>query len=159
MFDLRPCLEASSADRENTRSRVVKRPDPPPRRLVRADGAPRSPTTSIPMIWVQMTVPLRSLPLVQNWTCHSCSDCCRIEAVITDEEKRRIEALDLADDPEVAPQPWFAPAGRGPGKWNLRQRPDGGCFFLTAENRCRIQERFGAEAKPFVCRLFPFVLI
>jgi lysine-N-methylase len=30
---------------------------------------------------------------------------------------------------------------------------------LTAENHCRLQERFGAEVKPFVCRLFPFVLI
>jgi len=30
---------------------------------------------------------------------------------------------------------------------------------LTSGNRCRLQERFGAEAKPFVCRLFPFILI
>jgi lysine-N-methylase len=106
-----------------------------------------------------MAYPIRNLPLVQNWACHGCSDCCRIEAVITDEEKRRIEALDLANDPEVAPQPWFAPAGPGPGKWKLTHRPAGGCVFLTTGNRCRLQERFGADAKPFVCRLFPFVLI
>jgi lysine-N-methylase len=79
--------------------------------------------------------------------------------VITDAEKQRIEALDLANDPEVAPKPWFAPAGRGSKKWKLAHRPDGGCVFLTTANRCRIQERFGADAKPFVCRLFPFVLI
>ena len=79
--------------------------------------------------------------------------------MITDEEKRRIEALDLAKDPEVAARPWFASAGKGPGKWKLRHRPDGSCVFLTAGNRCRIQERYGADAKPFVCRLFPFVLI
>lgn len=106
-----------------------------------------------------MAVPLKHLPLMQNWDCHGCSDCCRIEAVITDEEKRRIEALDLANDPEVGPGPWFASAGRGPGKWRLTHRRDGGCVFLTSGNRCRIQERFGAEAKPFVCRLFPFILI
>ena len=106
-----------------------------------------------------MSVPLRNLPLIQNWDCHGCSDCCRIEAVITDEEKRRIEALDLANDPEVAPQPWFAPVGWGSKNWTLTHRPDGGCVFLTASNRCRLQERFGAHAKPFVCRLFPFVLI
>src|SRR5262249_26860693 len=35
----------------------------------------------------------------------------------------------------------------------------GACVFLTAANRCRLQERFGADAKPFVCRLFPFILI
>ncbi len=106
-----------------------------------------------------MSVPLRNLPLMQNWDCHSCSDCCRIEAVITDEEKHRIEALDLANDPEVAPKPWFVRTGSGPKKWKLRHRPDGSCVFLTTENHCRLHERFGADVKPFVCRLFPFVLI
>jgi lysine-N-methylase len=106
-----------------------------------------------------MSFPLRNLPVMQNWDCHGCSDCCRIEAVITEEEKHRIEALDLANDPEVALKPWFAPGGRGSKNWKLTHRPDGGCVFLTAANRCRLQERFGADAKPFVCRLFPFVLI
>jgi lysine-N-methylase len=107
-----------------------------------------------------MTTPLRNLPVMQNWDCHGCGDCCRrLEAKITNVEKQRIEALDLANDPEVARQPWFAPAGRGSTDWKLKHRPEGGCVFLTAQNRCRIQERFGAEAKPFVCRLFPFVLI
>ena len=92
-----------------------------------------------------MSIPIRHLPVMQQWDCHSCSDCCRIEAVITDEEKRRIEALDLADDPEVGPRPWFTPIGRGSGKWRLNHRPDGGCVFLTAENHCRLQERFGPE--------------
>ncbi len=79
--------------------------------------------------------------------------------MITDEEKHRIEALDLTNDHEVAPKPWFAPVGRGSKKWKLTHRPDGGCVFLTTGNRCRLQERFGAAVKPFVCRLFPFVLI
>jgi lysine-N-methylase len=108
---------------------------------------------------VSMPYPLRQLPTMQNWSCEGCSDCCRIEAAITDEEKRRIEALDLANDPEVGPRPWFAPIGRGPGKWRLSHRREGGCVFLTSGNRCRLHERFGADAKPFVCRLFPFVLI
>ncbi len=107
-----------------------------------------------------MSSPLRNLPVMQNWDCHSCGDCCRrMEGVITDEEKQRIEALDLANDPEVAPQPWFAPVNRGPKKWRLAHRLGGGCVFLTSGNHCRLQERFGADVKPFVCRLFPFVLI
>ncbi len=108
-----------------------------------------------------MSFPLKNLPVMQNWDCHSCGDCCRrLEGVITEEEKVRIEALDLANDPEVAPKPWFAPlVGRGTKKWTLKHRPDGGCVFLTAGNHCRLQERFGAEVKPFVCRLFPFMLI
>lgn len=105
-----------------------------------------------------MSFPLRDLPVMQNWDCHTCGDCChRMKAVITDEEKRRIEALDLVGDPDVAAKPWFARAGSG--KWTLRHRPDGGCVFLTAANHCRLQERFGADVKPFVCRLFPFLLI
>jgi lysine-N-methylase len=107
-----------------------------------------------------MSFPLRNLPLMQNWDCHGCGDCCRsLEGVITDEEKHRIEALDLANDPEVAPRPWFTPAGLGSKRWKLRHRPGGGCVFLTTANRCRLQERFGADVKPFVCRLFPFILI
>ena len=108
-----------------------------------------------------MSFPVRNLPVMQSWDCHTCGDCCRrMEGVITDEEKRRIEALDLANDPAVGPKPWFAPVRRGSKKiWRLAHRPDGGCVFLTTENHCRLQERFGPEVKPFVCRLFPFLLI
>ncbi len=107
-----------------------------------------------------MSHPIRNLPVVQNWSCHVCGNCCRtLVGLITDEEKRRIEALDLANDPEVAPGPWFKPMVRGVYRWRLNHRREGGCVFLTAENRCRLQERFGPEVKPFVCRMFPFMLI
>jgi len=43
--------------------------------------------------------------------------------------------------------------------WALRHRREGGCVFLTVGNHCRLHERFGAEVKPFACRLFPFLLI
>jgi lysine-N-methylase len=43
-------------------------------------------------------------------------------------------------------------------RYVLRQR-DGACVFLSDQGRCRIHERFGAEAKPFACRLYPFVLL
>jgi lysine-N-methylase len=109
---------------------------------------------------ILMTLSVRNLPILQNWSCHSCSDCCRIETVVTEREKQRIEALDMAGDAEVAPGPWFERRGLGwAAQWVLRHRPDGTCVFLTAARRCRLQERFGAEAKPFVCRLFPFLLI
>ncbi|MHC5537400.1 YkgJ family cysteine cluster protein [Singulisphaera rosea] len=107
-----------------------------------------------------MSIPIKHLPLIQNWDCQGCGDCCRtLEAVITDEDKRRIESLDLTDDPQVGPKPWFSPAGRGSKQWKLAHRPEGGCVFLTANNRCRLEERFGAGIKPFVCRLFPYILI
>lgn len=108
-----------------------------------------------------MPIPVRHLPLIQNWDCQTCGDCCQsLEAVITDEEKRRIEGLDLAGDAEVAPGPWFVRKGWWWSKrWSLKHRPEGGCVFLTSGNRCRLHERFGAEVKPFACRLFPFLLL
>jgi lysine-N-methylase len=107
-----------------------------------------------------MTLPVRNLPVVQNWDCHACGDCCReLEAVITEEEKSRIEALDLAGDPEIGAGPWFERKGWFATTWTLKHRPEGGCVFLTAANRCRLHERFGPEAKPFACRYFPFLLI
>ncbi len=60
-----------------------------------------------------MTLPLRNLPVLQNWDCHSCVDCCRIEAVVGDQEKQRIEKLDLAGDAEIASAPWFKRKGCG----------------------------------------------
>ena len=107
-----------------------------------------------------MTLPVRNLPVIQNWDCHSCGDCCRqLEAVITDLEKQRLEKLDLAADEEIAPGPWFVSKGLVSKTWALRRRPDGSCVFLTSANRCRLHERFGAEAKPFACRFFPFILV
>ncbi len=94
-----------------------------------------------------MSIPLRSLPVLQNWDCHSCGDCCRIHQVaVSDEEKQRIENLDLAGDTEIAAGPWFERRGWGRSStWVLRQRDDGSCVFLAAGNRCRLHERFGAE--------------
>ncbi|HYT90257.1 MAG TPA: YkgJ family cysteine cluster protein [Gemmataceae bacterium] len=107
-----------------------------------------------------MSIPVRHLPVIQNWDCHSCGNCCReLEVSVTDEERRRIEALGWDDDPElkwvrlfVRYGPWWARRTR------LNHRPDGRCVFLSDDNRCRIHERAGADAKPLACRLFPFVL-
>ena len=41
----------------------------------------------------------------------------------------------------------------------LNSRPDGSCVFLNEQDRCRIHEKFGYDAKPLPCRLFPFVLV
>lgn len=107
-----------------------------------------------------MTLPVLNLPVLQNWDCSSCGDCCReLEIVVSDEEKKRIEALDLANDPEIGAGPWIERQGWFANSWTLKHRPEGGCVFLTAANRCRLHERYGPNAKPFACRYFPFLLI
>ncbi len=108
-----------------------------------------------------MSMPVRHLPVVQHWDCHSCSNCCRETQVpVNDEERQRLRAQDWGGEPALAGQPLVV---RRHGWWArghvLQQRPDGACVFLSEKNRCRIHERFGADAKPLACRLFPFVLV
>lgn len=39
---------------------------------------------------------------------------------------------------------------------SLEKRDDGLCAFLTEDKRCRIHSDYGADAKPAMCRLFPY---
>src|SRR5262245_44054812 len=107
-----------------------------------------------------MPLPIRTLPVVQNWDCHVTGTCCHeYRVTLSDEEVRRLEeqgwtSEDLGGLPpfrRVGP-PWRR-------KVELNHRPGGGCVFLSPEGRCRIHERHGYETKPLPCRLFPFVLI
>lgn len=108
-----------------------------------------------------MPLPVRHLPVLQNWDCHVCGTCCQEYVVtITDEERKRLEAQGWDRDKDLG---GFAPFVRhGPfwGRtWRLNHRPDGSCVFLSDKGRCRVHERFGYETKPLPCRLFPFILI
>ena len=108
-----------------------------------------------------MALPIRHLPVLQNWDCHVCGTCCQEYVVtVTDEEKKRIEAQGWDRDRDLG---GFVPFVRdGPPwarKWRLNHHPDGSCVFLSEKGRCRIHERHGYETKPLPCRLFPFVLI
>ena len=42
------------------------------------------------------------------------------------------------------------------GCHQLSTRPDGACIYLGPGNQCRIHQHFGPEAKPLMCRLYPF---
>ncbi|MCS7270280.1 MAG: YkgJ family cysteine cluster protein [Gemmataceae bacterium] len=104
---------------------------------------------------------IRSLPVMQNWDCGGgCTECCRQYAVyVTEDERNRILAQGWDKEPDLQGVELFERVGHREGNWRLRHRPDGGCVFLDADNRCRIHARFGLEAKPFACRLYPFILI
>lgn len=100
---------------------------------------------------------VRSLPVLQNWDCHSCGDCCRSYAVpVTADERRRIEGQGWEALPEFAGVPFFVARG---GEFFLNHRADGGCVFLGADNLCRIHGKFGSAAKPLACRIYPFLLV
>lgn len=97
-----------------------------------------------------MPLPVRSLPVAQNWDCRGCAACCRSYSIpVTADERKRIEAQnwDLG-------APLFDARGTA-----LNHRPDGACVFLGDDNRCRIHAKFGAAAKPLACRVYPFLLV
>lgn len=106
-----------------------------------------------------MSLPIRHLPLLQHWDCHGCTNCCRDYRVfLTEEERQRIVASDWHDVADLAGTPLVVREGQG-GRYRLNQRADGCCVFLSEQGRCRLHERFGSQAKPLPCRLYPFVLV
>ena len=95
----------------------------------------------------------------QRFTCQQCGMCCRgAWVVVTPAEVERYRTLDAARwytdaDAGAAVDP-FEPVAHG--HFRIRKRADGACGFLSADNRCRIHEELGSEAKPLACRVFPF---
>ncbi len=108
-----------------------------------------------------MASPIHHLPVLQNWDCHVCGTCCQeYQVTITDEERQRIEAQGWDRDADLGGRDPFIPHGRRKDRrYRLNHREDDSCVFLSDKGRCRIHERFGYEAKPLACRLFPFVLV
>ena len=107
-----------------------------------------------------MGIPLLHLPVLQNWDCHATGGCCyEYRIALTDEEHLRIidqnwdKAKDLSGYSPFRRRFW--PLQRRV----LNYRADDACVFLSPEGRCRIHERFGYDAKPLACRLYPFVLV
>lgn len=108
-----------------------------------------------------MTLPVRSLSVLQNWDCQGCSACCRQYHVsVTPEEMKRIEAQGWHNDPDFQGIPLFVRAGGWfSSAYRLHHRPGGACVFLGPDNRCRIHEKHGAAAKPLACRIYPYSLV
>jgi lysine-N-methylase len=108
-----------------------------------------------------MSFPIRHLPVVQNWDCHVCGNCCKEYIVsISEEERQRIESQDWDKDTQIGGLPVILK--RGPWwarQYQLNHRADGSCIFLSEQGRCRIHEKHGYDAKPLPCRMFPFVLV
>ncbi|MDB5310289.1 MAG: Flagellin N-methylase [Gemmataceae bacterium] len=107
-------------------------------------------------------MPVRSLPVAQNWDCGGCALCCRSYHVpVSVEERKRIEGQGWETDPDLKGVPFFAGEGSwlGGTEYRLNHRPDGACVFLGPDNRCRIHAKFGSAAKPLACRVYPFLLV
>lgn len=107
--------------------------------------------------------PLHTLPVIQNWDCHQCGNCCTDYVVpISDAEKERIEGQGWEKVPEFAGKPLFVRHSPWWKFWKKKYRlrtVDDHCIFLDEKGLCKIHGKFGVMAKPFACRLYPFILV
>lgn len=94
-----------------------------------------------------------------RFDCTACGLCCSGTLAVhaTESEKLVIEQLpwdELPEDQRLEPR--FEQVGGG--QWKIPKR--GGetprCVFLDADSHCVIHRRWGAGAKPAMCRRFPF---
>ena len=99
-----------------------------------------------------MIEPRFAYPEKLAFECTRCGDCCRgWQVMLGPGEAERLRALDLPGD--LADVSTIVKQGN---RSVLGRRDDGACVFLGDENQCRIHEHFGGDAKPLMCRLFPF---
>lgn len=107
-----------------------------------------------------MDLPLRISPFGDRWRCQGCGICCRSVIIpLSDEEYRRIREQGWQSRPGFAGRRLFVRVHPFRRKYRLAQRLDGYCVFLSPQGRCRIHEEFGEEAKPLVCRMFPYQIV
>jgi lysine-N-methylase len=89
-----------------------------------------------------MPLPVRSLPVLQNWDCQGCSACCRHYHVsVSTEEKKLIEGQGWDKEPEFQDIPMFVRVG--------------GLFSKSY----RFHNRHGSAGKPLACRIYPYTLV
>lgn len=101
------------------------------------------------------------LPQLQNWSCHNCGGCCKQHGIyITAEEKHRIEGQGWSDsgDLPIDGEPVVTEPGRFGRRthYRLAHQADGACVFLDEQGLCRIHGKFGEDAKPLACRIYPY---
>lgn len=104
-----------------------------------------------------MTLPLKTLPLVEKWTCHNCSICCRGSTfILSDDDLERLRQQRWNEHPDYRGKKILVRVGLFGRRYRLAKRPDGYCVFLTPEGLCRIHKEYGEPAKPLICRMFPY---
>ncbi len=107
-----------------------------------------------------MTLPIKTLPIVECWTCTGCGKCCRGNIVpLDDDDLAKLHTQQWDKHPDfrgvrtVESSGWLVKSHR------LAQRNDGTCVFLERDGLCRIHKEHGLDSKPLVCRMYPLQLV
>ena len=102
-------------------------------------------------------------PETTQWSCHSCTACCR-GFQFGPVEEEVIQGL-TAHTPEswwepAASTPWFqARSGPDGAPHYYLTAIDGHCIFLRDDGLCAVHAKLGEAAKPGFCREFPHHII
>ena len=107
-----------------------------------------------------MSLPIRSLPIIEHWDCHSCARCCRGSVIpLTTDDLAKIESQRWHEHPEFQKTRVVTRLSLTSKRKILAKRSDGSCVFLMSDGRCRIHCDYGLEAKPAVCQIYPLQLV
>jgi len=96
-------------------------------------------------------------PQKLHFSCHMCSGCCRNwDVLVSQAEVDRFRDHDWKSTrPRFEGREILEDAGNGLQK--LAHVEDA-CIFLDEDNLCAIHKELGADAKPFMCKHFPYHL-
>ena len=103
---------------------------------------------------------LHTLPILEQWDCHHCTACCRETTIqLNADDLAKLQQQRWDQHPEFSGVQTVRRSFMLAGASVLAHKADGSCVFLTEAGLCRIHEVFGADAKPFMCRLFPLQVV
>lgn len=107
-----------------------------------------------------MTLPLRTLPIQENWDCQGCGICCHGALVVLNEsDLKQFRAQHWDEHPDFKGKKTLVRLGLFDNRYRLAQRGDGTCVFQDTDKLCRIHKEFGYDAKPHICRMAPLQVI
>ncbi len=105
-----------------------------------------------------MQLPL--LDKTDRFSCGSCTACCNQpwRTMIEADKAKALDGHDFSKYPQLAGQTFYTPAADGrAGFFDLAKGEGTKCLFLDTDGLCIIHKELGAEAKPAMCRQFPFL--
>ncbi len=95
-----------------------------------------------------------------NFSCTSCTACCDQpwRTVIDADRAHALDGHDWSAYPQLAGKALYSKAtDNRQGYYDLPKAEGTRCLFLGSDNLCIIHKELGVEAKPHVCRQFPFL--
>ncbi len=106
------------------------------------------------------SMPLQLVEDSARFSCSGCTNCCDQpwRTMIEADKAHALDRHDFSAYPQLAGRTFYhEPADGRVGYYDLAKGEGTRCLFLGADGRCIIHKELGAEAKPAMCRQFPFL--